>query len=70
MANVTRFDPFGDMVDDIFKGFLVRPVAYDGRSALDAPRLKVDVTEKNGAYRVTADLPGGNSSMIEQSRSA
>ena len=58
MANVTRFDPFSDMVDDIFKGFLVRPVAYEGRSALEAPKLKVDVTERNGAYLVTADLPG------------
>jgi len=58
MANVTRFDPFNDMVDELFKGFLVRPVAYEGRSALEAPRLKLDVTEKNGAYLVTADLPG------------
>ena len=58
MANVARFDPFNDMVDDIFKGFLVRPVAYEGRSALETPRLKVDVTERNGAYLVTADLPG------------
>ena len=58
MANLTRFDPFSDMVDDIFKGFLVRPVAYEGRSTLETPRLKVDVTERNGAYQVTADLPG------------
>ena len=58
MASITRYDPFNDLVDDIFKGFLVRPVAYDGRSALETPRLKVDVTEKNGAYLVTADLPG------------
>ena len=55
--NVTRFDPFNDLVDDLFKGFLVRPVAYEGRDAA-LPRLKVDVTEKNGAYKVTADLPG------------
>jgi len=62
MANVSRFDPrvdvFGDMVDDLFKGFFVRPVSYDARSAPEAPRLKLDVTEKNGAYLVTADLPG------------
>ena len=58
MANVTRFDPFSEMVDDIFKGFLVRPVAYEGRSAMEAPRLKVDVTEKGSAYQVSADLPG------------
>jgi len=58
MSNITRFDPFHDIVDDLFKGFFVRPVAYDGRSALETPRLKVDVTEKNGAYLVSADLPG------------
>ena len=58
MANVTRFDPFNDLVDDIFKGFLVRPVAYEGRGADVAPRMKVDVAEKNGAYEVKAELPG------------
>jgi HSP20 family protein len=58
MANITRFDPFNDIVDDLFKGFFVRPVGYDPRAAYDVPRLKVEVTEKNGAYLVTADLPG------------
>jgi HSP20 family protein len=57
MANIARFDPrsdmFGSIVDDLFKGYFVRPVGYDA-----APRLSVDVTEKNGAYLVTADLPG------------
>ena len=52
MINITRFDPFNDLVDDLFKGFLVRPVAYDSRG------MKVDVAEKNGAYTVTAELPG------------
>ncbi len=42
---VTRFDPFNDLVDNLFKGSLVRPLA-------------VDVTEKNGAYKVIAELPG------------
>lgn len=58
MANVTRFDPFNDLVDDFFKGFLVRPVAYDNGRADALPRMKVDVAEKNGAYTVTAELPG------------
>jgi len=58
MANVTRFDPFNDLVDDLFKGFLVRPVAYDGRANGALPRMKVDVDEKNGAYTVTAELAG------------
>jgi len=58
MANVTRFDPFNELVDDFFKGFLVRPVAYDNGRAEALPRMKVDVAEKNGAYTVTAELPG------------
>ena len=58
MANIARFDPFTDLVDDLFKGYFVRPVSYDTRGAVDASRLKVDVSEKNGAYQVTADLPG------------
>jgi len=57
MANVTRFDPFNDLVDDLFKGFLVRPVSYEGRGEV-LPRVKVDVAESNGAYVVNAELPG------------
>lgn len=57
MANITRYDPFNELVDDFFKGFLVRPLAFEGRG--DAlPRLKVDVAEKNGAYVVKGELPG------------
>jgi HSP20 family protein len=57
MANITRFDPFNELVDDLFKGFLVRPM-YEGARSAALPGVKVDVTEKNGAYVVTADLPG------------
>lgn len=58
MANITRFDPFNDLVDDLFKGFFVRPVAYEGRAGEALPRMRVDVAESNGAYTVTAELPG------------
>jgi HSP20 family protein len=62
MANLispaTRFDPFNDLVDDLFKGFLVRPVAYEGGRNEALPRMKVDVKEKNGAYVVSAEAPG------------
>ena len=65
MANVTRFDPrfdyMSELVDDLFKGFLVRPVGFEGRGdavAGQLPRAKVDVAEKNGAYLVSAELPG------------
>ena len=56
MANLTRLDPLNELVDDLFKGFFVRPVSFEGRG--EAPRMKVDVAEKNGAYTVTAELPG------------
>ena len=60
MANVTRFDPFSDLVDDLFKGFLVRPLGFEGRgeAGQQLTRAKVDVAEKNGAYVVSAELPG------------
>lgn len=56
MAHITRFDPFNDLVDDLFKGYLVRPMWNEGREA--AERMKVDVAEKGDAYLVHAELPG------------
>jgi HSP20 family protein len=68
MANITRYDPFNDLVDDFFKGFLVRPVAYEGGRGTEGPaRIKVDVAEKNGAYTVTAELPGVKKDEIQVS---
>jgi HSP20 family protein len=32
MASITRFDPFNELVDDLFKGFLVRPFSFEGRA--------------------------------------
>ena len=56
MAGITRYDPFGDLVDDFFKGFLVRPVGVEAGEPVR--RLKIDVTEANGEYKVLAELPG------------
>jgi HSP20 family protein len=59
MANITRFDPFNSIVDDLFKGFFVRPVAFDPSIVNSyVPRVSVDIAEKNGAYLVSAELPG------------
>ena len=68
MATMTRYDPFNELVDDFFKGFLVRPVAYEGNAGRDVlPRMKVDVAEKNGAYKVTAELAGVRKEDIDVS---
>ena len=57
MANITRFDPFNDLVDDLFRGYFVRPMALENaQTAL--VRMKVDVTESNGGYVVHAEMPG------------
>jgi len=56
MANITRYDPLGDLVDDFFRGFVVRPVGFEAEAPVR--RMKVDVAEKNGDYKVVAELPG------------
>lgn len=53
MANLTRYDPFGDL-DDLFKGFMLRPV----RMEQQAPQIKMDVKEDDNAYLVHAEIPG------------
>ena len=57
MANISRYDPFGDVFDDLLKGFFVRPIAYEGQPAAPG-RIKIDVREKDGAYVVHAEIPG------------
>lgn len=54
MANITRYDPFGEL-DDFFRGFFVRPVTYEGGKPM---QIKVDVKESDDAYTVHADIPG------------
>jgi len=57
MANISRYDPFGDVFDDLLKGFFVRPMAYEGQPAAPG-RIKIDVSEKDSAYVVHAEIPG------------
>ena len=54
MANITRIDPF----DDLFRGFFVRPVDFNGQPQQQAPAIKMDVKEQGDAYQVHAELPG------------
>jgi len=63
MTSITRYDPVGDLFDDLFKGFFVRPVGYE----TDAParRMKLDLTERNGEFRVLAELPGVKKENIQ-----
>lgn len=61
MANITRFDPFGELArfdpfgDDFFKGFALRPVF---RPMESEPQMRLDVAEDAAAYTVKAEIPG------------
>ncbi|MBK8760763.1 MAG: Hsp20/alpha crystallin family protein [Sulfuritalea sp.] len=52
MNGLIRRDP----LDDLFRGFFVRPVELD--SPADAPAVKIDVKEQEGGYLVHAEIPG------------
>ena len=56
MTSITRYDPFGDLFDDVLRGFVARPVGFE--AARPMRRMKVDVAEQNGDYKVLAELPG------------
>jgi HSP20 family protein len=54
MANITRFDP----LDDLFRGFFVRPVDLNTPGQQVPPSIKMDVKEQGDDYLVHAELPG------------
>src|ERR1051325_3020375 len=54
MANITRYNPFDEMLNEFSKGFWVKPFALpQGELA-----MKLDVKEDEKAYIVRADIPG------------
>ena len=55
MANITRFDPFSDSFEDLFRRVL-RPIRWEGD---DQPlQIKVDVEEDDKTYKIKAEVPG------------
>src|SRR4051812_47204907 len=61
MASVNRYDPL-EIVDDFLKGFFVKPVAYEQSEPVR--RMRIDVSEHNGEYRVLAEVPGARKEDI------
>lgn len=56
MANIRRYDPFPASLDDFFKGFFLQPTRFDmGEPEM---KIKINVTRKDGAYAVEAEMPG------------
>jgi HSP20 family protein len=55
MANISRFSPAGDALDDLFRGFFMQPVRLEGQPEM---RIRMDVSEDDKTYRVHAEIPG------------
>lgn len=55
MANITRFNPTSDALDDLFRGFFMRPVRFEGQPDV---QIRMDVSEDDKVYRVHAEIPG------------
>jgi len=65
MANIARFNPFDDTIDDLFRGFFVRPISYEGANG--AAQFRVDVSENDSAYTLRAEIPGVKKNEINVS---
>ena len=55
MANILRYNPADDAFDDLFRGFFMRPVRFEGQPDV---QIKMDVNEDDKAYTVHAEIPG------------
>jgi len=60
MVNIARYSPIDDTFDQLFRGFLLRPVALEGdETAANAfAKFRADIRENDKAYTVYAELPG------------
>lgn len=56
MANMTRYSPFDESLDELFRGFFVRPVNFEGPASTG--QFRVEVAEKDNAYVLRGELPG------------
>ncbi len=55
MTRLSLYDPFAEVFPELFRGIMT-PVA--GASRPQTVDIKIDVTERNGEYKVMAEMPG------------
>ena len=55
MVNITRYSPIDGAFDDLFRGFLMRPLRFEEQPEV---QIKMDVSEDEKAYTVHAEIPG------------
>ncbi len=55
MANISRYNPGNTALDDLFRGFFMQPVRFEGQPEV---QIKMDVSEDEKGYKVRAEIPG------------
>ena len=55
MSNLTRYNPFDDLFNELSRGFWVKPVGIPAETEL---KMKLDVKEDEKSYTVQAEVPG------------
>lgn len=55
MSNITRYNPFDDLLADFGKGFFMKPLAFPAETEV---KMKIDVKEDDKSYTVKAEVPG------------
>lgn len=55
MVNLMRYNPADNAFDDLFRGFLMRPVRMEGTQEV---QIKMDIKEDDKIYTVHAEIPG------------
>jgi HSP20 family protein len=61
-GGLTRLDPFGRDLEDLFKGFFLTPIPFNQAAGSQIP---VDITEDDKSYKVRAEIPGFNKEDIQ-----
>ena len=56
MANLARFNVLDNTLDDMLRGFFVRPMNFEPTAT--PAQFRVDVSENEGGYTVRAEIPG------------
>jgi HSP20 family protein len=62
MANLTRYNPFDELLKDFNKGFWVKPLAFPAETAVE---MKIDVKEDDKGYTIRAEIPGAKKEDIK-----
>jgi HSP20 family protein len=56
MANLARFNVIDNTLDELMRGFFVRPMNFE--TAAPPLQLRIDVSENEAGYTVHAEIPG------------